>query len=315
MRKAIFQAATGLLCAILTVGCTSDQLDQREDPSQEIQVTFNVSPLSVSTGEIPGTGTGARAKVATRAAVTGEDLGDLVKEVGYLIFKDDMLYKRGSVSFDPETQEAPENFGTLQEKLLPASYYVVFYAYGKDGSTAKKSENGELGQFYFYENGTDDNTELYLYQGELTVSNNTTEIDVTLVRKSGLLSVQISDDPISEVAYVTYAISSYYRYYPNPRMEWYKTEYAWTYTKKSTVTGGKLPDTNIWMISPKNPTTLTISIYDNENQLLGSQEITVSLYTNRRTIVSGNLFSNLGDKPLTITINDSWGEDVNVNLK
>ena len=71
MRKAIFQAATGLLCAILSVGCTSDQLDQREDPSQEIQVTFNVSPLSVSTGEIPGTGTGARAKAATRAAVTG----------------------------------------------------------------------------------------------------------------------------------------------------------------------------------------------------------------------------------------------------
>lgn len=316
MRKAIFQAATGLLCAILSVGCTSDQLDQREDPSQEIQVTFNVSPLSVSTGEIPGTGTGARAKAATRAAVTGEDLGDLVKEIGYYIYKGENLYKSGSVSFDPATQEAPEGFGSFQEKILPGSYDVIFYAYGRNAGTPKIDYTSDKGLFNFSDYTSDgNNVELFIYKGTMDITGSQTEINVTLQRVSSLLSIQISDSPIADVAYLKFNLKNCYQYYPMAKWAYLEHDHERVYEIKTAVTDGVLPVTNIYFMNTYyTQRTLTISIYDHADQLLGSQEVSLPLYANRRTIVSGNLFSNLGDKPLTITINDSWGADVPVNL-
>lgn len=316
MRKAIFQAATGLLCAILSVGCTSDQLDQREDPSQEIQVTFNVSPLSVSTGEIPGTGTGTRAKAATRAAVSGEDLGDLVKEIGYYIYKGEDLYKSGSVSFDPATQEAPEGFGSFQERILPGSYDVCFYAFGKNTGKPDKEWSSSKSSFCFNDNNdkASNNVELFIYKGTMTITGSQTEINVTLQRVSALLSIQISDDPLEEVAYMKYEITNYPKYYPFPSNYYTPISTEKGYQIITNVVNGELPVTDIYFMNTKEYRSLTISIYDHADQMLGSQEVSVPLYPNRRTIVSGNLFSNLGDKPLTITINDSWGADVPVNL-
>lgn len=315
MFKKFYATALVLWAAILLVGCTSED---QEPQSNEVQVKFNVgTSLEVTTEPISNQAKAARVMSRAAADGDGEDasLGDLVKEIGYRIYKSDgKLYKSGSVSYDPATQTAPEDFGTLKEKLLPATYYIVFYAYGKTGSTPTIYSDNTTEKFYFTDYGSQTGTELFIYKGNLTVTSSTTEVSVKLTRQSALLSLQISDDPIDEAAYVKCTVKSYIRFYPKPGMSYYNTDESGNYTHTTTITDGKLPDTNMYFLNPLTPTTLTIYIYDSSDQLLGSQEVSVPLYSNRRTIVSGNLFSNLGDKPLTVSIDDSWGEDVSVSL-
>lgn len=304
MRKAFIQAAVMLLSAILTMGCTSDHLDQIEDQSQEeILVTFKVSPLSVTTEEIPGTG--------TRATISGASTGEVVKEIGYQIYKDESLFKSGVVKFDPETEEAPEDFGTLKEKLLSGTYDLRFYAFGVTSDYVSWGSETSRNIYLM-----SPNVELFTSRlNDYIITSNTTDIEVELQRRSALLSINISDDPLPEVDYVSYIVYSnftYHTYYVGDN----NTNTIQTNTYKVYVKDGKLPVKDIYICNPlQDKSKLIIEVYGKDGEILASQEIATPLYPNRRTIVSGNLFANLGDKPLIVTINDSWGDDVNISLK
>ena len=75
------------------------------------------------------------------------------------------------------------------------------------------------------------------------------------------------------------------------------------------------PDDNsekiFFHISVLNPKSQRPKIND---VVLFEKQLTVPIYDNRRSIISGNLFSTIGNKDLTITVNDLWGEDNNINL-
>lgn len=301
MYKAIKKAALVLTAAILTVGCTCDEQGLTQE--REVNVTFRVgTDLYVTTDQMP-----------TRSAISGNDLGDLVKCIGYNIYRDGELYKSGVTSYDPGTGSAPDDFGVFQEKLLPATYTVVFYAVGKNSDNVSLDGKDDLGKMTF----TGYNCELFLYVDNILINSKTTDINLTLKRQSALMSVQITDDPIDEVDHLAFNISANYTYFPKPEEEYYNTRDVtkeW-HTFVTKVVDGKLPVTNIYLLNPQNPTNMVLSIYDKNNELLGSQELQIPLYSNRRTVISGNLFSNLGDKPLYISIDDSWGSDVSYILE
>ena len=56
-------------------------------------------------------------------------------------------------------------------------------------------------------------------------------------------------------------------------------------------------------------------IYDKTGNLLFDKNIEVTLVKNHRTVISGNLFSSLTADGLTITVNDTWDDDINVKIE
>ena len=68
-----------------------------------------------------------------------------------------------------------------------------------------------------------------------------------------------------------------------------------------------------YVTRPQN-ITVTIKVLGVNDVVLFEKQLTVPIYDNRRSIISGNLFSTIGNKDLTITVNDLWGEDNNINL-
>ena len=59
---------------------------------------------------------------------------------------------------------------------------------------------------------------------------------------------------------------------------------------------------------------ITFTIYDTSNKVLVEHDVNIMIYPNKRTIISGDLFSILNEKSLTISVDDIWESDVNVNL-
>ena len=68
-----------------------------------------------------------------------------------------------------------------------------------------------------------------------------------------------------------------------------------------------------YVTRPQN-ITVTIKVLGVNDVVLFEKQLIVPIYDNRRSIISGNLFSTIGNKDLTITVNDLWGEDNNINL-
>ena len=60
---------------------------------------------------------------------------------------------------------------------------------------------------------------------------------------------------------------------------------------------------------------ITFLIYDKTNNLLFEKTLEVTLIKNRRTVISGNLFSSLTADGLTITVDDTWDDDISVVLE
>ena len=73
--------------------------------------------------------------------------------------------------------------------------------------------------------------------------------------------------------------------------------------------GSKLKQFEYYFPFPSENINLTINIYDLSSNILGSKTMLVPLEANRKTIVTGELFSSLGDKELTIVLDDIWEED------
>lgn len=299
-----------ILAVLLFGSCSSDEStnDQTSDEANAVTVTFNVrAKLETTTEPIDN----HQARSLTRAAATtsGEKIEDVVRLISYDIYKDGSRYKYGSSSFDPKTEQAPDDFGTFKEKLLPGKYTVLFYAYGKVSENVTLSDESSLNKF----NITSGELELFEYCESITVTTSTTTVDVTLKRVSAMMSLQISDDPLPEVSYITIVLTGNGFYYPYNKAN-NSNPSAFSITKRTNVVDGKLPVTNIYTVNPKNPAQLTIYIRDADGNTLGQSTVSVPMYANRRSVVSGNLFTFLGDKPMSVIIDDTWGQDVSVPL-
>lgn len=297
--------AVVLVCAtVLGGGCTKETQSQKE--LEPVSVNFHVSPVTFDVEEI------------TKSVVSGEALAGTVHTIGYKIFKTSTMIAQGEVSFDPATEEAPEGFGTIQAKVMPGTYQIYFYAYGGGtGAMQYKGRNGEdisqqssaaLDQIAVL--GSD--VEVYSSISSYTVGISTSDISVTLPRTCGKLTIKATDKAPSEVAKITYsAIDKAKPLDGVSNVPVYQQGWA----ANPTISQGTVSDYSRFIPNPVNPTTLTIRIYDSSETLLREFTANVPIYKNRNTIVSGAFFSNLGELPLTIKIEDAWGEDYNFPLQ
>jgi hypothetical protein len=310
MRKINFMPVSVLLAVALFASCSSSvsDLTDQDVPGKEILVSFNVSKLNVSSEDMDQSTTAKKAPhLVSRAATESQDpkpISEVLKKIGYRITG--TSNKSGSVSYDPQTESAPDDFGKLQISLLPGENSLLFYGIGKDsqGSFTLSESDGHN----IYEGS---NTELFVYQDRVTVSSSQKDFEVPLQRKSAQIVIQITDAVPAQVAKVKYSVTVPSKY----------DEYNGIYKNQvtdelyPTIANSKLQDLQYNVTLPHNAATLQIDVIGTDGSSLGSTTLSVPVYQNRRSIVSGELFSLIGDKQLSVTVDDTWGDDVTVPLK
>lgn len=288
--------AVVILAAFLSGSCSDNE--QLIEPQTEISVTFNVSTLNVGTQPM------------SRATNSGADLWDVVNTIGYYIYNntDYYLQRSGISSFVPGVEQVPDNFGQITEKLMPGSYQAVFYAIGKGNGTLTFTGTDQInsGTSISYKD-----KEVFYYHENFTVAAESNMIEINMPRKSAMLKIDITDELTSDIGKVTYTISDgciWNIYYS-------KNNRSTTYTYEASKTNNKLDLFEYYFSFPNKDASISIAIYDKSETLIGKKDLTIPLFENRRTIISGELFSSLGSNDINIIIDDVWGEDVNIPIR
>lgn len=285
------------LASVLLFGACNESVIS-EMPDDPVTVTFNVSTLNVDTQPM------------SRATSSGTELSEVVSKIRYYIYNSSntQLIKYGSSTYDASNPN--ENFGVITESLTPGTYSIMFYAEGKGNGYCDfcNTEPFNYESYFKYKD-----MEVFYYAGTITVESTSTSFNVELPRKSGLLRINITDAVLSNVSKVEFSFSDSYRWYPKS-----SGSYNESYTYQATITDGELEVFDYYFsfpdALPSSNVTVKISVYDTSNSLLGEKSVTAPIYENKRTIVSGELFSTISDKNISVTINDIWGEDVEVEL-
>ena len=288
--------AVVILAAFLSGSCSDNE--QLTEPQTEISVTFNISTLNVGTQPM------------SRATNSGADLWDVVNTIGYYIYNntDYYLQRSGISSFVPGVEQVPDNFGQITEKLMPGSYQAVFYAIGKGNGTLTFTGTDQInsGTSISYKD-----KEVFYYHENFTVAAESNMIEINMPRKSAMLKIDITDELTSDIGKVTYTISDgciWNIYYS-------KNDRSTTYTYEASKTNNKLDLFEYYFSFPNKDASISIAIYDKSETLIGKKDLTIPLFENRRTIISGELFSSLGSNDINIIIDDVWGEDVNIPIR
>lgn len=294
-KNTLSRASVLILAALLSWACTSTLTAEQQTP---VEVTFSISPLTYEVEPITKAGT-----------TSGADIGTVVNTIGYKLFKVSTLVGGDEVSFDPATETAPEGFGNFTARILPGSYQIYFYAYGEGGGSVNIVQNS-TNTSGIYVLGSDKEQFTKMLNYDITAS--TGNVAVSLPRTSGKLTIRVNDNAPTEVARVTYSAVDYCKQMESS----VTTVYQQPWAANATINGDRsVAEFTRHIPNPKNPTALTISLYDSSNTLLNQFVANVPIYANRNTIVSGDLFTNLGQRSLSITIEDTWGEDYTYNLE
>ena len=295
-----------ILGSVLFTACTSVSI---ESEVNEYPVTFKVLTMSVEDEPM-------NARATTRAATTssGNEISDVINEIHYLIYNGYDLVKMVSNSFDPTKETPPTGFGTLKVNLSPGTYDIYVFAGGKgSGSFEFKSLNPLHDNMNVYYN----NKELFYYHNNFIVGNSATEHDVTVNRRCAALRVNVTEPIPENVGKVEYKIKDYPDWYFRRNSVYSSLE---TYTFQATVTDNKLDLFDYYyMAYPGSISTdtrnVSFLIYDKNNTLLFEKTLEINISKNRRTVISGSLFSSLNADDLTITVSDIWDDDISVVIE
>ena len=280
-----------LACVLLFGACNESVIS--EMPEDPVTVTFNVSTLNVDTQPM------------SRAANSGANLEDVVTTIGYHIFNSSgVLYKSEEVSFTPGVDPVPDGFGQIKEIMVPDTYKLYFYAYGKGNGTASWNVGDKFtsGFGIFYKD-----KEIFFYHASVEVTASSNVVEIPLVRKSALLVIDILDEVPETVSKVEYKFndSKSYLFYYDRRDGTNQLLYEATITDEN-----KISRFEYYVAFPEETKPITINVYDQSDVLISTKTLTVPMEANHKTIISGNLFSSLGEKDLTILLDDIWGDDI-----
>lgn len=284
--------AVVLVCAtVLGGGCTKEN-----DAERQFSVKFNVASLGVDVEEM------------TKAATSsGAAIGDVVNTIGYVITTDAGSYiTSNSSSFNPATETAPEDFGTFSAVLSAGGYYIRLYAYGAGSGSIAMTNQAQ--QFEGYDK------DFFFLGKSFTVSSDETTVSLSVPRESAMLRIKINDKVPSSVSKVTVSLSTKEKRAGGSAAD----DMTKGRTYEMTITGDVLSTKDIYIpfASRNSKADVTIKVFENSSETASySIPVSVNFYANRRTVISGNLFDALNGKDLVITIQDSWGTDVNVPLE
>ena len=196
---------------------------------------------------------------------------------------------------------------------LPAGNYEIF-VFGYGVNNPKGSVTIHLNKSTGAPNITHKDKDSFYLKMERYISVEDSHIDVNLTRLNSMLVIKLNDDVPSDIETIKANMS----YYPVYESDTEKVTYISTsdnYSKMESslvIKNGRVEEFGFYVL-PQN-VKLHLSVYDINNKELGLTTIPISLYKNRKTIVEGNLFDVITQKPFNVTISDEWGENVIVPI-
>jgi len=282
---------------LLLAACSNDETIKEE---VRYPITFNVQGLEVNYEPV------AKSAVKVRAAMASTPLNEKFSTLEYMGFSSNAQVFRGTQTYNAAT---PDEFGTIGAQAPAGNYYLGFFGVGEGVG----SYNISLGTA-FGDNDYISSTGREIWYKEFkgySIPTTTNNIAVEMTRKTGRIVLNVTDKVPADAKRVKIEI-----YYSSR----YKITSGTPTISNSSVYSTDIPIAADTLSSfqfncfPITGAIVNLYIYDANNVQLDQKNLNVTVYENRKTIISGSLFSNVGGKAFTVTVSDAWGEDNLVGL-
>lgn len=276
------------------VSCSNDNEFTSEEKACEVM--FNVSTLDVEVEPM------SRATVVASDALT--DIHYFIKNT-----------VTNQVYTGTQTlSSAGADFGTIKLWLAAGTYEAKFFGYGTNNTSGSAS--------MYIPNGSNSpqislkNKDSFLFSEEITIEEETTNVDVNLTRLNGALIVRLNDEIPSEIGDIKVSFSYFPIWLISDEKATYEGSFgeSTAFSDELTIKNSSVEEYTFYVL-PQTQRTIKLTIYDTADNELGSTSVVASFYRNRKTIIEGNILDIISQKPFAITVTDDWGEDVVVPLQ
>lgn len=291
----------------LAVFCSCNKESVLEDFSEaeKVRVNFKVKALDVDVQ--PMNNTPALKSSGTRAAANS-----VLTNIQYYL-KNTVTGKvySGEQSLSSVGSDV---FGNISLWIPAGTYELAFFGFGTNNSTGTASMYYEKDYNRAMINLKDKDS--FYLTTEKTIGAEDSQVDINLSRLNSKLVIRLNDAIPSDIK----KIKARMTYYPlfNTKTETVTHEgtsgFPSVMESFLTIENGSINEFGFYLL-PQNGRTLTLSVYDDGNNELGACSVTVSFFKNKKTIVEGNLFDVITQKPFVVTVSDEWDEDVIVPIQ
>ena len=215
------------------------------------------------------------------------------------IFKDCQIYN-----------ELNNDFGLIKTAAPTGTYYLGFFGIGEGVGNYKMSIGNIAGDNDYIES-----TGREIWYKEFknySITNSTSNIDVTMTRKTGRITLNITDAVPVHIGRVNIEILYRSQYRLTDGVA--KTMTSTTYNTDIPIENDKLSEFN-FNCFPSTGSIVNLSIYDKNDVLLDQRHLSIEVFENRKTVITGELFNNVDSKEFCVIVSDDWGEDNIVYLE
>lgn len=268
---------------------------------KKVEVKFNVQALNVDVQPMN----------AARSVTTRAEEKSVLTDIQYYFFN---TVTNEKVSGNQSSSTTGGAFGQISVMLSPGRYDAVFL-----GNTANNA--GGIFSVNLGDNITSNsafsvfNKEVFYLKTTYDITSATKSEEVDLSRVVGKLVLQLNDKNIpNDVS----RIGVSFDYLPRFRPMYNESTttpigYHETFNKDLVFTNSQIDELGVFLL-PQQSKTMTITTYDSKNNPLGSTHVVFSIYSNKKTVIQGNLFDILNGRGFTITVTDTWDADVIIPL-
>ena len=299
MKKYFFIAGLVLLFAACSKESINVVDNAQTDETTTAPVRVHVSNFAVEMGDFPA---------ATR---TAQNVGnyDGVKAITLAFYKGNTeVYKHEQVR---NALEEGETFGEFSTTLQLGSYKMVVIARGHmDGDVFTLTSPTEAAY-------TGTSRETFVYTQEVNITNgDAVELNATLNRIISVLQVNSSDERTADATNVRMTLSAGGKSFnPTTGLAIVNTGFVFTAPIKSDVGAVTKSGTYIFLASDEQTMNVTIETLDSEGNTIFSKTIqNVPFKRNRRTVLTGAMYTNEAASTSSFKLETGWLADHNDNF-
>lgn len=283
------------LALLLLASCSNEEVLNQEE--QSFPITFNVSSLEVDYQPLLR----AASESSTRAG-TSSPIYEKFQTLEYLGYKSNVQTFAGTQIYN---DSKPNDFGSVKAQAPAGTYYLGFFGVANGIGSYRISVGSVFGDNDYIE--TTGREIWYKEFKEYEITTSTNNVDVEMTRKTGRITLNITDQVPDNVKKVSVEIYYLSRYRVSNGITPTYTN-STKYTADITITDSQL-STFEFNCFPTADAIVNLYMYDSNNTELDKREVRCAVYENRKTIITGELFNNVSGKGFTITVSDDWGED------
>lgn len=289
------------LSCLISCGKNDDVEDSSE--AEKVQVLFSVKTLAVDVQPMDS----PQLKSLDMRAATNSILTNIYYSLkntttGKWYFGEQVL---GTAGYD---------FGNIDLWIPSGTYNATFFGYGVDNSNGNASMYVDKDYNKIYIRLA--NKDSFVKNFQVTTTSSDNQVEVDLSRLSSKLVVKLNDVIPSEIKKIKVRLPYYPLYDVINGYATYEGSSGNSLIMEHflTIQDAAVDEFEFYLL-PQTERTLTLSIYDDSGAELGSTNIGVSFYQNKRTIVQGNILDVINQKPFHVTVSNEWDSDVIVPIQ